>query len=117
MKTLVATSSGREYVRNRFEYLKIYGLEGGDIEVIGDEGTHRVYKNNLGPVVNGCGEPLFHADGSPRLIGPNVLYNHKGRIDQQDERAAVELWQARQELTEDQIWWNDRANRAAKAIL
>ena len=108
---LIATTSGRQNAQGLYEYIKIYGLPGGDIEVIGDEGTHQVYKNNLGPVVDGCGEPLFHADGSPRLIGPNVLYNHKGRIDQQDERAAVELWQARQELTEYQTWWNARIKK------
>ena len=108
---LIATTSGREYARGRFEYVKVYGLPGGDIELIGDEGTHTIIANNLGPVVNGSGEPMFHADGTPRMIGPNVLYNHKGRIDQQDERAAVELWQSRQELTEYQTWWNDRGNR------
>ena len=104
---LIATSSGKQDASGKYEYLKLYGLPGGDIQVIGDHGTNETAANLFGPVYNGGGQ-VFTPDGAPVLVKPCILYNHKGWINQSDEREAITLWQTSQTLLEHRALSNER---------
>lgn len=112
MQTLIGTASGRQDSEGLYEYLKLYGLEGGDIEVIGDGGTHEFHPNVFGPVYNGAGQ-IFNPDGSPVMVKPGILHARSGRCDHSDVQEAITLWQESQTLTEYQIWWQNRIGGVA----